>query len=99
MTYTHLTMDERYQIEQLKREGFNISEIANLLSRDKSTLSRELRRNKGDRVWRAKQAHQMAEERIIKRNKTNCKKIDDNAWEHAKNMLVLYQYSPEQIAG
>lgn len=92
-------MDERYQIELLKCEGFNQTRIAEMLGRDKSTLSRELRRNKGNRVWRAKQAHQISSERIIKRNKANCRKIEHEAWGYAKAMLVLYQYSPEQIAG
>lgn len=99
MNYTHLSQDERYQIELLKREGFNNTQIAKKLKRHKSTLSRELKRNKGKRVWRAKQAHEISVERIIKRNRTNCKKITPAAWEHAKEMLVLNQHSPEQISG
>ena len=99
MAYTHLTMDERYQIALLKSEGFNITQIAERLERHKSTLSREFGRNKGKHGWSAKQAHQKAEERLIKRNKANCRKIEESAWEHAKAMLVLHQHSPEQIAG
>jgi len=99
MTYTHLTKDERYQIEELKSEGFGVIQIAERLGRDKTTLYRELRRNKGERGWRAGHAHQTAKKRISKRNKANSRKIGDAAWGYAKEMLVLFQCSPEQIAG
>jgi IS30 family transposase len=38
----------------------NITQIAQLLGRDKSTISRELRRNAGCRGYRAKQACELA---------------------------------------
>ncbi len=45
--YTQLTQEERYQIYVLKKAGHNQTVIASLLGRDKSTISRELRRNRG----------------------------------------------------
>jgi hypothetical protein len=41
--YTQLTQEERYQIEALLKMGHHQSEIAVVLKRDKSTISREVR--------------------------------------------------------
>ena len=46
MSYTQLTQEEQYQIHILKKAEFSQTEIAELLERDKSTISRELRRNR-----------------------------------------------------
>ena len=43
--YTHLTPFEREKILFFLAEGKSITEIAHLLKRSKSTISRELRRN------------------------------------------------------
>lgn len=59
-TYTQLTREERYQIYALKQAGHQQSEIAEMLGRHKSTISRELRRNRGLRGYRPKQAHRLA---------------------------------------
>ena len=61
MTYTHLTQAERCQIEILRKAKHNQSDIAALLGRDKSCISRELRRNQGQRGYRSKQAHSLAQ--------------------------------------
>jgi IS30 family transposase len=60
MSYTHLTREERYQIYALKQAGHKQSEIAHVLERSASTISRELARNRGQRGYRPKQAHGMA---------------------------------------
>lgn len=46
MSYTHFTPEERECLAELYREGRRISEIARLLNRNKSSVSRELKRNK-----------------------------------------------------
>ncbi len=56
--YTQLTQEERYQIEALLKMGHHQSEIATVLKRHKSTISREVRRNRGLRGYRPKQAQQ-----------------------------------------
>ena len=48
--YTQLTCEERYQIYSLLRAGHLPAEIARWLKRDKSTIGRELRRNRGRRL-------------------------------------------------
>ena len=55
MNYKHLSQIERYQIHSLMNAQHNITQIARLLGRDKSTISRELRRNAGCRGYKAKQ--------------------------------------------
>ena len=99
MSYTHLTAEERYQIDDLRREGYCQKQIAAALWRSESTLSRELKRNKGDRGWRPRQAHHKAEERLIQRGSMNVVRVSDEGWDYALKHLQTDQWSPEQIAG
>lgn len=98
MSYTHLTKEERYQIEHLKSQGFTQADIAERIGRSSSTLSREMHRNKGERVWRACQANEKAQARLRERGKANARKISEEAWEYAKSQLIDQQWSPDQIA-
>jgi len=50
--YTQLTRDERYQIYALRKAGHSQKEIAEVLRRNPSTISRELGRNKGLKALR-----------------------------------------------
>ena len=93
MSYTHLTREERYQIYALKQAGHKQIEIASVLERSASTISRELARNRGQRGYRPKQAHGMA----VGRRAVNARTIDEAAWQFAQDKLSL-QWSPEQIS-
>lgn len=93
MSYTHLTREERYQIYALKQAGHNQSEIAHVLERSASTISRELARNRGQRGYRPKQAHGMA----TGRHAMNARTIAEETWQFAQEKLLL-QWSPEQIS-
>jgi IS30 family transposase len=99
MDYIHLTEEERYHIDDLLREGFSQSAIAKKLGRSPATLSRELRRNKGERGWRPRQAQIKATERLTVRGAANVKRASACAWEYAKEHIENEQWSPEQIAG
>ncbi len=94
MNYTHLTREERYQIYALKKAGHTQSEIASVLERSPSTISRELARNRGRRGYRPKQAHFLA----VGRRAVNARRIDDDTWQFAQERL-REQWSPEQISG
>ena len=48
MSYNHLSITERELIAIYRAEGKSICQIAKLLVRNKSTISRELARNPGD---------------------------------------------------
>jgi len=61
--YTQLTQEERYQIHALMKAGHEQAEVARILGRSPSTISRELRRNKRVKGYRPKQAHRLASNR------------------------------------
>src|SRR4029450_12674854 len=63
MNYTQLTRERRYQIYALKKAGQNQSQIALVLGCHKSTISRELRRNCGEKGYRPYQADELAYDR------------------------------------
>ena len=71
------------------------TEIANVLSVNKSTISRELQRNRGRRGYRPKQAHDKALERRKHKGKPT---IVTDPWHLIEEKLRL-DWSPEQIAG
>ena len=95
MSYTQLTQEERYQIYALKQAGHNQSVIAEILGRNPGTISRELRRNRGQKGYRPRQAHHLALSRRY--NKASCR-LEDQAWQKVK-ALIRKRWSPEQIAG
>jgi len=96
MNYKHLSQIERYQIHSLMKAQHTITQIAQLLGRHKSTISREVRRNAGFRGYRPKQACELA----LKRSESsrNASTIAPSVKEQA-NALLQLQWSPEQIAG
>ena len=96
MGYTHLTAEIRYQIAILQRKGCSISEIAVLIRRSKSTVSRELKRNSGKRGYRPKQAQNLAESRRADAN--NAKSIPATTW-HLVETLIRFDCSPQQVSG
>ena len=54
--HVHLALREREDIMLMRRDGRGVSEIARAVGRDKSTVSRELKRNSCDRFYRASAA-------------------------------------------
>ena len=95
MTYQHLSQTERYQIYILMKDGKTQSQIAQLLNRHKSTISRELARNTGNRGYRPRQACLLSEERSL--GCRNAAQITTDQWNQAVDCL-LAQWSPVQIA-
>ena len=93
-SYTQLTQEERYQIEALMKAGHSLSEIARILARSKSTISREVRRNKGLRGYRPKQAHRLAQGR----RRAKCSKhSSEETWQWVERLL-REDWSPEQMS-
>jgi len=93
--YTQLTREERYQIYILKKDNYSQTQIAELLERDKSTISRELLRNQGLRGYRPKQAHNLA---LTRRYSKARSRLGREVWQQVE-ALVQQQWSPEQIVG
>ena len=95
MSYTQLTREQRYQIYALKKEQHSQTEMARNLGVHKSTISRELARNQGQRGYRPKQADELAQARKQQRVPP---RIPAQQWQQVE-ALLCQQWSPEQIAG
>lgn len=92
-TYTQLTYNQRYHIYTFMKAGFCQSEVAREIGVHKSTISRELKRNRGGRGYRPKQAQRFAMERQ-KKSKSRIKSED---WKLVE-ALIIKEWSPEQIS-
>ena len=71
MSYQHLSLEERHYIELSMKNEKTFTEIAKDLGRSQCTISREVKRNLGQKGYRHKQANCMAQERHINRSKSN----------------------------
>lgn len=92
--YSQLTEEQRYQIYEGLTQGLSQTAIAEKISVNKSTVSRELERNTGLRGYRPRQAHQLAEKR-----KANCSsvRIVYHHWARVEE-LIREDWSPEQVS-
>ena len=61
--YRQLTQEDRIEIYAMRQAGNNQTEIARHLGVHRSTVSRELLRNTGQRGYRPQQAHRWAQAR------------------------------------
>lgn len=92
-TYSQLTQVQRYQIYALLKMGHLQTEIAKIVGVHKSTISRELKRNRGGRGYRPKQAQRFTKERQKKSNP----RIEPEDWKLVESLINL-DWSPEQIS-
>lgn len=95
MSYTQLTQEQRYQISALLKTEHTPTKIAAEIGVNKSTVSRELRRNRGKRGYRPKQAHRFAKQR---RRKSAHNRISTEIWTQIDEKL-RQDWSPEQVSG
>ena len=93
-TYKQLTQEQRYQIYALMKMGHQQMQIANCIGVDKSTISRELSRNRGQRGYRPKQAHCLA----MSRRRKGQYRIQSETWALIAAKIRM-EWSPEQISG
>lgn len=96
MSYTHLTREERYQMQSLLRAGCSRRWIAATLGRDPATVSRELRRNAGPRGYAAALAQRRAQARGARARSRP--RITARQWRAIERFVVQWQWSPQQIA-
>ena len=94
MRYTQLTQEERYQIYALLKAGHNQTDIAMILNRNKSTISREFSRNTGLRGYRPLQAQCLAQQRRQDKAQSH---ICDATWSFVESLLRR-DWSPEQVS-
>jgi transposase, IS30 family len=94
----HLTAIQRYLIYAFHKSGKSTAFIAKEVGKTQRTIQRELKRNKGMRGYRPRQAHQIAEARKRK-PKPHLLKMTPETIALIDQKLTLYQWSPEQISG
>lgn len=94
-TYKQLTCEQRYAIRILKEKNYLQKDIATAIGVNKSTISRELKRNSGKRGYRPKQAQRLAEER---RQDKSPPRICEDTWNKVRSK-IKEDWSPDQICG
>jgi IS30 family transposase len=99
MGYRHLTIDERESILKMRSEQKNMTHIAELLGRNKGTISRELSRN----LSSTDEYKPHLAQRYYSKRRTESKqpyRLEQNGRlrRHVRKKLKLC-WSPEQIAG
>lgn len=94
----HITITQRYEIAAFRSQGFSITKIGEEIGKDKSVISRELKRNSDlrNKVYKADLAHAKASVR----HKEKPKKIYFTSEVKALVVTLLEEdFSPEQIVG
>ena len=94
----HLTVSQRYTIETVFKLGHSITEIAKIIGKHKSVVSRELKRNCDKRS--GSYDHDLAHRKYQKRQKEKPKKKHFTPLiQQETETLLRADYSPEQIVG
>ena len=94
--YTHLALKQRYQIDALLKAKVPQNRIAQVVGVHRSTISREIRRNRGAHAYFAAQAHRLA---LHQRQDKSCRRIGTQTWALVEEKMRGEQWSPEQMSG
>ena len=96
--YRQLSREERYTIARLLTHHRSKAEIARILGRSKSTITRELANNRSnsDNVYRVDTAQSYATAR--RRRARRVSHFSPDQWKQIESLLKL-KWSPEQIVG
>jgi len=100
MSHRQLTLDERYQIQAMRKVDMSQAEISRVLGRSPSTISRELARNSKPSFthpYLAKRADGLAQQRRVSKGAAS-QKIRGTLKNLVERKLRL-SWSPEQICG
>jgi len=97
MTYYQLTPDERYTIASMRAVGRRPADIARVLGRHRSTICREIQRNRcpHDGNYRVQKAQSRTNTR--RRTSRRCRHHTPKQYRVVENLLSE-QWSPEQIS-
>ncbi len=95
---SHLTEHQRYTISTMLENGYKQIEIAAIINKDKSVISREIKRNRDKRSGEYR--HDLANRKYRYRQKTKSKHKRFTA-DVKKDIetLIRQDYSPEQVVG
>ena len=97
-TYKRLTLEERYQIQALKKSELSYRKIAQQLNRSHSTIVREINNNSTSHGYYLPQP---ASDKVLGRRKGKGPECKIKGWleDLIRNQLTNCQWSPEQISG
>ena len=96
--YCHITMEQRFKIEALLKAGHKVAFIAKQLKIHKSSIYRELNRNKTKTgKYNAAFAQELSEEK--KERFSNNRSFTFSMEKFIRDKLSEEQWSPEQISG
>lgn len=94
----HLTLKQRYEIEICLAKKMSLTEIGDYIGKNKSVISREIKRNSDLRIkeYKADLAHKKARSRHVSKPKKKywTAEIEDYVTKHLEK-----DFSPEQIIG
>lgn len=98
LKYKQINLEERENIYQLRKSGISMTDIGKLLGRNKSTISREISRNKSAKLgYLPDRANNLNKGR----KNRNLSKIEKHPFlkKYIIDRLSLDKWSPEMIAG
>lgn len=97
-SYKRLSLKEREEISRSLAQGISFRNIAGLLERDVSTISREINRASTNKyTYRAERSQKRANRNASKRRKDKTKlSMRPELWDYVRRKLLL-RWSPEQI--
>lgn len=106
LSYTHFTLQERICLQELLSKDYSMRKIADILGRNVSSVSREIKRNKSKyppkkksnnkfryHAWRAQTLY------TIRRRENKKRRLmpDSEEWNYVVEKLLLF-WTPEEIA-
>ena len=99
--YNHLSLEQRYQIEALVKAGKRQNEIANIIGKSASCVSRELKRSiplrgKGACEYYAENAQRKSQ--LRHKMKPKRKVFDESMKKYCREKLINERWSPELIS-
>lgn len=97
MNYKHLTSEQRYTIDVLLRQKKSRKEISQAIGVSEPTLSREIKRNSGQRGYHWQQAQVKAADR--QRRLQNYRNLTLEIRNFIRDRITKEQWSPAQIVG
>lgn len=106
--YKHLNLSERIKIEIYKNDGLSLNEIAKKLGRNKSTISREIKRNQvkqlnsdlSDKLEYYGETAQIKYENKRKNSGRKIKLVEcSNAIKYIENKILKEKWSPDAAVG
>jgi len=95
---SHITYEQRYTISCMLKQGVSLESIGNIIGKDKSVISREIRRNKDERSGEYR--HDLAQRKYkLRQSKIPKHIVFTESMQHEIEALIRQDYSPEQVSG